>query len=475
MLLTKEASAHVHRVLSSHEQLRFLHRSSLQSVIEREIFSILQPIFSMLESSRGSASIGTVRPDCFDYLLGVVETRIDKIADFLVLVVEACAIYNLESNLPQIAIPYEIQVLAGDSHNGGLRPLRVKREDGTSVVLKLVDPRPYHVTASTLGVLSSALSVDLVPPNLFSDANNRWYFVEYLEDGTLDEVVDVASFMFRMGALTAVAFALGFVDLHLENIIASGAKPIIIDPECIFYNFDGDGSISERLLSTGLLSHNVHMSALRGGVSRNVPLLDFSMHVAQDGVIRYRKPVRPHRNKVQLRNGDQADPADFRHDVLSGYRAANSWFVKNYEKVCEIIEEHVADDFRIRYLARKTRHYSSVIHMLNLPVKGYADWTELVFTRFRNSGHFPSEMSASFVNAEIDDLRNRDIPYFWVHAGEDGAVLHRTGSVHQLRLRRTPKAQAIQDIQMLRVLDLDEQISVLDDFLNIDIAAPIKA
>ncbi len=64
-----------------------------------------------------------------------------------------------------------------------------------------------------------------LPPPIFYDKSHRWYFVDYLEDDI--DGGDVETFMFGIGAITAVAFALRFVDLHLENIVAADGKPRI--------------------------------------------------------------------------------------------------------------------------------------------------------------------------------------------------------------------------------------------------------
>lgn len=275
--------------------------------------------------------------------------------------------------------------------------------------------------------------------------------------------------MFAMGAMTAVAFCLRFVDFHLENLMVINGKPIIIDPECVFYNFDGDVT-SERLLNTGLLSHNVYLSSLRGGEAPGVPLFDFDLHLGDDGILRYRKPARPHSNRLRKRDGSLADPAHYRVEVIDGYCAAYRWFVENADVVCNIIETRVTDDFRVRFLARETSHYASVLHMLNLPnIDSYPQWVEKVFDHFRVSGHLLESMSSALIEAELLDLNNRDIPYFWVNAGEN-AIQHRTGTIQPLKTKLTLKEQAIQDLQNLRKQELETQIKILEAFLDINLA-----
>ncbi|MBI2779549.1 MAG: DUF4135 domain-containing protein [Gammaproteobacteria bacterium] len=452
-------------------------RASLTALVEEELFGILQPTISIKGAIR--QHFGDAQDISFDscrYLEAVIDRRMEMMGGFLLAATEALGLYRSKvgteigySSECQPAKPFHFRTLSGDSHNGGTRPLAIKEESG-AVVLKFADPRPYQVTAEILAALSRGIGVNLVPPPIFPDRNNRWYFIEYLDEDPSGHD-GIEEFMFAMGAMTAVAFCLRFVDLHLENLIVANCKPIIIDPECIFYNFDGDIT-SERLLNTGLLSHSVYLSSLRGGEAPGVPLFDFDLHLGEDGILRYRKPARIHRNRVRKHDGSMADPSHYRTEVIGGYVAAYRWFTSSTDEVCDIIQTRVTDDFRVRFLARKTRHYASVTHMLNLPnIDNYPMWVEEVFERFRASGHFPESMSPTLVAAELRDLENRDIPYFWVNAGEK-AIQHRTSSVQPLETKLTVKAQAIQDIRSLHEQDLDAQLKILEAFLDIDLTQP---
>ncbi len=286
-------------------------RASLTALVEQELFHILQPTISIRKGI--IQHFGDIQEIPFDsdrYLEAVVERRIEMMGDFLHAIMEALAVYRPTTG-PRVGYDSEwqrsksvhLRTLPGDSHNGGTRPV-ILGEGSGAVVLKFADPRPYQVTAEILAALSRGIGLDLVPPPVAPDQNNRWYFIEYLGEDTGGHD-GVEAFMFAMGAITAVAFCLRFVDLHLENLITFNGKPIIIDPECIFYNFDGDIT-PERRLNTGLLSNNVYLSSLRGGEAPGVPLFDFDLHLGGDGILRYRKPAHTHRNRVRKHDGSMA-------------------------------------------------------------------------------------------------------------------------------------------------------------------------
>ncbi len=469
------------RLLRFYPQLNIFNPESLDNLIRDEIFSLLQPTLSILNSvHKNYGNNTTINFNSRKHLEAAVDRRIEMIGKFLSASIEAVGIYRTSTSRSEGQgyksnpnLPICFRSLAGDSHNGGTRPLAIEVPNGT-VVLKFSDPRPYQITSKILGMLSKGIGMDLTPPPIFPSKDNQWYFIKYIDDtSSIDG--NVTSFMHAIGAITAVAYCLSFVDLHLENIIVEKSKPIIIDPECIFYNFDRIDTPSERLLSTGLLSHDPILSSLRGGNSAGDPLFDFDLFLEEDGFLGYRKPANNFRNRIRKHGGGFADPSDYKSEVISGYLAAYTWFASNTDKVCDIIDNEVPDDFRVRFLARKTRHYASVIHMLNLPqVDNYPEWREEVFNRFKASGHFPETASTKMLSAELLDLENRDIPFFWVNAS-DKFIQHRTGSIQPLKMNLSIKDQAIRDIKMLRRQSAASHINILNEFLDFDLTQPLGA
>lgn len=369
--------------------------------------------------------------------------------------------------------PIEFEALAGDSHNGACRPLLL-RLDEKPLVLKFADPRPYLLLNEVLSRLSSAIGVDLEMPGIIADPDHEWYLVPYLQKGT-GPLYDAGQYMYSMGALTAVAYCLHMTDLHLENVVVDqSGKPVIIDPECMFCGFDLK-SDKLRLRNTGFLSHNVYLSSLRGGDVSQMPIYSLGLNRRADGVLDYRKPVAGFRNRVrEVSSYALADPAGYREIVSAGFQNAYAWLAGNKSLLDDMVETLVDDDFRIRFLFRKTRQYTTVIHMLNLPfVYGAGVWQEGIYHRFRSSGSFSQRPSKLTVEAEWQDMLARDVPYFWQHAGE-AAIRHASGLVQQSRLAETPKRMARKSIRSLGCGNLKLLTAELSSFLDIDMAASVR-
>lgn len=444
-----------------------LDHESIEKFVSGDLYDILQPTLSVANDQESAfqtcREIGPLR---YGRLNKVAERRVADLTKFLR---QVGLIVDSYSPSNERHTPIEFWSLAGDSHSGGKRPLVLQCKPD-QLVLKFTDPRPYQLLSDVLVELSDGISADLVPPEIFPSPNHQWYFMPYLEADNRHHS-DVEAFMFSVGALVAVAYSLRLVDLHLENLLIFDGKPIIIDPECILYSFAEDNN-EDRLLSTGLLSHNPGLSALRGGDLSKQELFQIGLRQRNGGILDYRKPVARFHNRLLKSDGSVADPSQYRRSFLGGFIAAFEWFLKNQDLTLDIVSHWAVDDFRIRFLVRKTRFYATVIHMLNFPIAGcYEDWRDNVLQRFRMAGHFPNEVSDDLVAAESADLEARDIPYFWVNAGEP-VIRHRTGAKQKLVGTETAKDRTIRDIKALCRTDLGSQIRILNTFLDADLSIP---
>ncbi|MEO5337232.1 MAG: DUF4135 domain-containing protein [Magnetospirillum sp. WYHS-4] len=446
-----------------------LDQECVERLIDEELFDLLQPTRAVANDTELPFQARRERGPLFFGDLGeVVNHRVRALTAFLR---EVRLSTEVAFPIGGQHSPLKFRSLAGDSHNGGRRPLVIEAKPHPWV-LKFADPRPYQLLAEVLAELSAAIGIDLVPPDIVADPDRQWYFIPFLKtDGQNGR--DPSAFMFALGAVTAVAYALRMVDLHLENLFVFEGKPIIVDPECVLYNFPTDRR-QDRLLSTGLLSHNPVLSALRGGDVSMQGIVQLGLYERADGILDYHKPATAFHNRLRRPDGGLVDPADYRNDLFGGFTAAFKWFLGSRALLSDIIDRWVADDFRIRFLVRKTRLYITTIHMLNLPVScRYGLWRDGVFERFRHAGHFLEHVSDDLVAAELADMEGRDVPYFWANAGET-VIRHRRGPVQPLRARRPAREQAILDIHAMRRSDLSEQLMVLADFLDARLEAPVN-
>jgi hypothetical protein len=219
--------------------------------------------------------------------------------------------------------PISFQCLTDDTHNGARRPLRYSSARGDAV-LKFADPRPFALLSSVLAHIESLLSFSLNAPPIECDIDSAWYRVPFIEEDNDATAADIPDFMYAYGTVTATAYCLGMVDVHLENVVVSAGRPVIVDPECMLYCFD-DAAPNERLISTGLLAHSMRLSALRGGEAARA----FGPNVDEASVLRYHHKPKALRNRLRLADGSHADAALHKAFVLQGFNAAYETFSKH--------------------------------------------------------------------------------------------------------------------------------------------------
>ena len=104
--------------------------------------------------------------------------------------------------------------------------------------------------------------------------------------------------------------------------------------------------------------------------------------------------------------------------------------------------------------------------MLNLPAfDDYDMCVSRITEKFTKSGRFLENIAKNTLDSEISDLMARDIPYFWVNAGEK-IIRHRTGAKQIIDIETTPKERSIVDIKSLRIYCSPEHINVLNTFFD---------
>lgn len=127
----------------------------------------------------------------------------------------------------------DVTPLADDAHARGRFPARVSFERG-SVIYK---PRPVDGAKAFYTALSR-LDDGLSVPSFRSPeflARDDYGWMEVVEFSDVDDSAAVGRYYERAGAVLCLAYALNFTDVQLENLIAGGEQPMVIDGETLFH------------------------------------------------------------------------------------------------------------------------------------------------------------------------------------------------------------------------------------------------
>lgn len=157
----------------------------------------------------------------------------------------------------------EVSRPLSDRHCGGRRVYRLTFGSGARVIYK-----PKDIThEEAFGRLVRRLAGDGMPhaprtPLVLCRDGYGW--VEFIRQGEVDSEAGMATYHRRAGTLLALVHLLDGNDCHMENVIATGESPVLIDVESLLQprmprkSSDGTFSLAAQrvrnsVLSTGLL------------------------------------------------------------------------------------------------------------------------------------------------------------------------------------------------------------------------------
>ncbi|WP_193473829.1 type 2 lanthipeptide synthetase LanM family protein [Streptomyces griseomycini] len=127
----------------------------------------------------------------------------------------------------------EVGLGAGDTHRGGRSVAVLTFKDGKKLVYK---PRSLRVEVHFNRLLdwlnARGLHHRLRPLRVLDRDEYGW--VEHVATSSCGDEDEVGRFFWRQGAHLALFHALCGSDMHLENVIAAGEHPVLVDLEAIF-------------------------------------------------------------------------------------------------------------------------------------------------------------------------------------------------------------------------------------------------
>ncbi|MFI9570164.1 type 2 lanthipeptide synthetase LanM family protein [Microbispora rosea] len=153
----------------------------------------------------------------------------------------------------------EISFDAGDSHEGGRSVAIVHFGRGQSVVYK---PRAVSMEARFQALLDWVNAKGFEPRlrtvRVLDRGDHGW--LEHVGGGECDTSAAVERFYRRQGGYLALLHALRARDLHMDNVIAAGEHPFLVDLECLFtgdLNASQADSAGDEALMRGLFDSTV--------------------------------------------------------------------------------------------------------------------------------------------------------------------------------------------------------------------------
>lgn len=344
-----------------------------------------------------------------------------------------------------------IGITLSDAHAGGRSVMKVTfatgSGEGASEMSVAYKPRPSEMEAAFSDVLNwlnarsaSTAQQHRVPRMLCGSCDlgagegAGYGWMEWIAGAPLADGEQTA-YHWRLGSLMALYRALGGVDLHIENAVASGAYPVLVDVECLLHpssqpfmqaqagQSDVEAATANALINMGALpnysfsSGGVYSLGLFGsGSTQSGPDVLTLSHPNTDWMAMRRTP-----QEVPW----QQLPHTVRGTVDARPHAAAA--AQGYSDTLRLVLTHREDllsgpvqrmrQARGRHLARTTGHYGA---LLNEALQPDAQSSGVLFdlsfeALHRHIDSLPRGYQA-MAPAEREDLRQLDVPRFMFDA-----------------------------------------------------------
>jgi len=352
------------------------------------------------------------------------------------------------------AIVSDIGIGLSDPHCGGRTVLLVRFSSGLRLVYK---PKGLSLENAYFRLLDwlnrKGLPYPLKTLAILDRADHGW--VEFAAHIGCDKEEEATRFFVRSGMLLCLLHVLGTTDCHMENVIACGEHPVLVDVETIMHPrvklADEDAAagqaeelIMNSVLRTGLLPHwefdakgnHLDLSGLGAVQGQVLPFDQTRLHHANTDAMEFvvEENTTQAEGNIASLSGRPLSAADHAEDIESGFRLMYDFLLARRQELLDTDNGPLKDlkSQRVRYLFRATKVYSVMLDRTLAPRylrDGVDRSIELEALARAMSGRAAHEIFWPLVQYEQAALEQLDIPYFTAPAHGDSLPLGEADSI----------------------------------------------
>lgn len=381
---------------------------------------------------------------------------------------------------------------AGDSHRGGRTVAILTFDDGRKAVYKPRDVRPEAVFNAYIR-RTNQLAGDLPLRAYDVLVRDHYGWVEFVPTSPTRAVSSASAFYQRVGRLLRLLQLLGGHDLHWQNAILSDEQLVILDLEGLLATTPAHQSagpyaaalrhLRDSPLATWVLppvwsfgpygTRPLDTSVLTAGGSGVTATKRLGAQVDDGGLptliasqlqqqINARQPVV---------DGRTRSPHEHTEDILRGYRDMNH-LICTHDSELRAAEDTA--DMTVRFVPRNTAFYAGFLQMSLSPayLQSGVD-RDLCLHRLFRACHDPVDHSALIVRAEVQALRDLDIPYCRHPADRDCLMLD-DGMEVSGYLEKVPLSLLDTRWSGFEGEALEEQVDLIRSSLDASTGAPVN-
>ncbi|QRN93727.1 type 2 lantipeptide synthetase LanM family protein [Archangium violaceum] len=336
-----------------------------------------------------------------------------------------------------IGLPTGLQSGISDLHREGRSVLLLQFSSGLKLVYK---PKSLAVDIRFQQLLQwmNAKGVRHAHRVLTVLDRGSYGWVEYVETASCDSREALQRFYWRQGSSLALLHTLAAVDFHLENLIAAGEHPVLVDLEALFHQRSsqetGDSAhqrawaaLDRSIISVGMLPMLIFGRGGRAGVDMSglggeagqlspqaVPMVEDALHDTMR-VVRRQGRTSGSSNRPQLQ-GQPADAAEYTEDIVQGFEETYRLLMRHREELGPRLQDFA--DVEVRHIVRATQRYALLLQESVHPdfLRDGLERDKVLDNLWAEATLWPS--LRRLVPYEHADLRLGDIPMFTTRPGQ---------------------------------------------------------
>ncbi len=319
-----------------------------------------------------------ITSDCIEYQLEILENYYNEAAE-------------IQKEFPTGAAGKitDISMGAGDKHNGKSVAF-VTFENDRKLIYKphsLTAETGFHNIINWINENKTDDILDMKSTNTLNYPEHGWS--EIIDNKDLESEKGIVDFYIRAGQLLCILYTMNTVDCHFENIISSGAYPVLIDCETLFHPYIvgrncGIDVKCDKIYE--LMTHHIDTSVLKVGMLPNfmvggknndtrfdisglgecenieLPFRQMKLEdIGKDTIkITYDFCKSKAMNNCPVYNGKKYSSYNYSEQIKTGFRNMYLWLLKNKETYLDLIINNFSD-MNVRLLFRATHMYSRLL------------------------------------------------------------------------------------------------------------------
>lgn len=376
----------------------------------------------------------------YNELIRLMDISVSNSVDYI-----KSIILNTENNFDKIVKSLDVEkddsivtisLSEGDTHNGGKTVSILKFKSGKKLVYK---PRvldidiKYYNFIEWINNQEIGEFLKLKAPKVYFIEEVGW--VEFIEDCGCNSLDEVKNYYKRSGQLLSLMYSLNSKDFHMENVIAQGEQPILIDLETLLhsnlYNIEQE-ELSDTQVAINIIKESVNvigflpMQIINEKSGKSIDVGGLTASETQESAIKssfisnYDKDdvkverrysiINPSKNNPKIKE-EVIKSQEFINDIIQGFRKTYMWILENKEKFKFKVSE-LFGNTSCRVLFRSTSVYAQVLSTSYHPDLLRSTLDRRVYLH-RIAVKSTKSLKKQVIESEYLDLFQGDIPYFY--------------------------------------------------------------